>query len=74
MVCDGVQCECVRLCVCLWLCLCVHCVCEMFGHVHVFSSLVPECVCVGCVSGSLRLYCSIHGHVYVRLNDHGLSD
>lgn len=35
-------------------------------HVHAFSVSV-------CVSGSASVYCSMHGHVYERLNDHGLS-
>lgn len=43
----------------------------LFADVHVFSILVCENICV---SGSVSLYCSMRGHVFVRLNDHGLSE
>lgn len=52
--------------VCFYMCVCM----------YLLSCLVNIFVCArpcGCVPGSLALYCSMHGHVYVRLNDHGLS-
>lgn len=73
---------CVCVCVTVRLQLCVHdvykdfpaaIICECAQLLLSQFENVCVCVCAGRVSGSLCLYCSMHGHVHGRLNDHGLS-